>query len=93
MYRTCSENGQSLVEQCDDTPARADLEARLGKLQSEWKRLGQLFGEVLQKLSDALIQVWLDVHIWHTSVCVHLAYIDTALHVSLQHLKCRQTER
>jgi len=57
VYGTCSENGQSLAEQCEDTPARADLEARLGKLQSEWERLGQQFGEVLQKLSDALVQV------------------------------------
>lgn len=57
MFGTCCENGQSLAEHCEDPDSRGDLETKLGQLQSDWEKLGQRFGEVLQKLSDALVQV------------------------------------
>ena len=57
VFGTCCENGQSLAEHCEDSESRGDLESKLGQLQSDWEKLGQRFGEVLQKLSDALVQV------------------------------------
>ena len=57
MFGTCCENGQSLAEHCEDSESKGHLETKLGQLQSDWEKLGQRFGEVLQKLSDALVQV------------------------------------
>ena len=54
---TCVENGQSLAENCEDGAPKTGLEDDVSDLQAKWEKLNQLFGELLKKLTDALVQV------------------------------------
>ena len=56
-FTTCTEDGASLAKYCESPEAKAALEEGVGLLLTQWEGLGKLFGEVLQKLTDALVQV------------------------------------
>lgn len=53
----CVENGQSLAEKCEAGEPKAALEGSISDLQAKWDRLEKLFGELLVKLTEALVQV------------------------------------
>ena len=53
----CVENGQSLADKCEAGEPKTALEGDVSDLQKEWERLGKLFGDLLTKLTDALVQV------------------------------------
>ena len=56
-FATCTEDGTSLTGRCESPEAKAALEEGLGLLLTQWEGLGRLFGDVLQRLTDALVQV------------------------------------
>ena len=58
-YASCVENGQSLVELCEEGEPRSSLEKSILELQENWERLNKLLGELNDKLTAALIQVML----------------------------------
>lgn len=53
----CVEKGQSLAEKCESGEPKTALEGEVSDLQTKWEKLGKLFGEVMSKLTDALVQV------------------------------------
>jgi len=56
-FATCTEDGASLANCCESPKTKAALEEGVGLLQTQWEGLGKLFGNVLQKLTDAFVQV------------------------------------
>ncbi len=56
VFSSCVENGQSLASICTDGEPKENMEAGLQNLQLKWDKLNSLFGELLQKLTDALVQ-------------------------------------
>lgn len=59
---SCVENGQSLAEKCEAGDPRTALEGDVSDLQAKWKKLGKLFGDLLTKLTEALVQVSWSFH-------------------------------
>ena len=53
----CVENGQSLAEKCEAGEPKTALEGGISDLQAKWEKLEKLFGGLLVKLTEALIQV------------------------------------
>ena len=54
---TCVENGQSLAEKCETGEPKTALEGDISDLQAKWEKLEKLFGDLLVKLTEALVQV------------------------------------
>lgn len=65
LYASCVESGQSLVEVCEEGGARVELEGSVVDLQDKWERLRQLFGDLNEKLTAALVQVSTAYHHTH----------------------------
>ncbi len=57
VYATSQESGRLLAEACVDPESRRGVEEQVSRLHDDWERLGQLFMDQLQKLTDALVQV------------------------------------
>ena len=57
MCAACVENGQSLAEKCEAGQPKVTLEGDISDLQAKWERLEKLFGDLLLKLTEALVQV------------------------------------
>lgn len=57
----CVENGQSLAEKCEAGDPKTTLEGDVSDLHTKWEKLGQLFGDLLKKLTEALVQVCMSV--------------------------------
>ena len=53
----CVENGQSLSERCEAGEPKVALERDVSELQAKWEKLEKLFGDLLVKLTEALVQV------------------------------------
>ena len=70
MCAACLENGQSLADKCSAGEPKSALEGDISHLQTKWERLEKLFGELLAKLTDALVQVRA---VWPTCSCVIVA--------------------
>lgn len=67
VYAACVENGQSLAEKCEAGEPKATLEGDISDLQAKWEKLEKLFGDLLVKLTEALVQVsffLLSVYMW-----------------------------
>ena len=62
MCAACVENGQSLVEKCEAGEPKTALEGDVSGLQNKWETLEKLFGDLLTKLTEALVQVRLSVY-------------------------------
>ena len=50
------EDGQSLSKKCEEGEPRDQLDSGVKDLQEHWEKLNSLFGDILQKLTDALVQ-------------------------------------
>ena len=57
MCAACAENGQSLAEKCEAGEPKTALEGDISDLQAKWEKLEKLFGDLLVKLTEALVQV------------------------------------
>ena len=53
----CVENGQSLAEKCEAGEPKTTLKGDISNLQAKWEKLEKLFGDLLIKLTEALVQV------------------------------------
>ena len=53
---TCLDNARSLSSICEEGEPRTKLDTTANTLQSDWEELGALFGDVLAKLTEALVQ-------------------------------------
>lgn len=51
------EDGQSLSTKCEEGQPRTELDESVSDLQDKWEKLNKLFGDILQKLTDTLVQV------------------------------------
>ncbi len=56
VYSSCVEGGQSLSSMCQEGEPKGDMDTGLQDLQVQWDQLNSLFGDILQKLNDALVQ-------------------------------------
>ena len=63
MCAACVENGQSLAEKCEAGEPKTALEGDISDLQAKWEKLEKLFGDLLVKLTEALVQVSLAMYI------------------------------
>ena len=63
MCAACVENGQSLAEKCEAGEPKTALERDISDLQAKWEKLEKLFGDLLVKLTEALVQVSLAMYI------------------------------
>ena len=57
MFATSADVGQALSTCCEEGEPKAALDMEREGLADQWTRLGQLFTEVMLKLTDALAQV------------------------------------
>ena len=57
MCAACVENGQSLAEKCEAGEPKTTLKGDISDLQAKWEKLEKLFGDLLIKLTEALVQV------------------------------------
>ena len=53
---SCLDNAHSLFSLCDPGDPRTQLDSTAGSLHDDWEKLGALFGDVLAKLTEALVQ-------------------------------------
>ena len=53
---TCLDNAHTLSSLCEEGEPRTKLDTTANTLQSDWEKLGALFGDVLAKLTEALVQ-------------------------------------
>lgn len=56
-YASCVESGQSLAAMCENGEPRFILEGDVTDLQDKWETLSELFGDLNEKLTAALVQV------------------------------------
>ena len=52
----CLDNARSLSLLCDPGDPKTALDDHTSRLHGDWERLGALFGDVLAKLTEALVQ-------------------------------------
>ena len=53
---SCLENARSLSSACEPDDPRNQLVTTADSLRDDWQTLGALFGDVLEKLTEALVQ-------------------------------------
>ncbi len=56
VYSSCVEGGQSLSSMCQEGEPKKDMDTGIQDLQVQWDQLNSQFGDILQKLNDALVQ-------------------------------------
>ena len=53
---SCLDNARSLSSLCEEGDPRTKVDTTANSLQADWEKLGALFGDVLVKLTEALVQ-------------------------------------
>ena len=53
---TCLDNSRSLSSLCDPGDPKTALDDHTSRLHDDWEKLGALFGDILAKLTEALVQ-------------------------------------
>jgi hypothetical protein len=71
----CVENGQSLTEKCEAGEPKTALEGDISDLQAKWEKLEKLFGDLLVKLTEALVQVSLALLLFHLFAILSLTLL------------------
>ncbi len=76
VYATSQESGRLLAEACVDSESRRGVEEQVSRLHDDWERLGQLFMDQLQKLTDALVQVSVCCCFFVCFICVSVCNVS-----------------
>ena len=56
-HASCMEDGHSLTKICEDGVPRSELEVNITDLRDMWEKLDNLFAELNEKFTAALVQV------------------------------------